>query len=241
MREALGAARRGERRRPRCCASFEKRMLAELGYAPLLERDAASGAPIDPAARYVYEPERGPMLSKNAAANDASVSGQTLLDLAADDYDRARRATRRARLMRALIAQRLHGQVLHTRAVLRGPAATCDRARRQRRPRRDRAPGAAHLRARPGVGRGRGAPGRRRRHHRAPARGPAPHPGRGRAPAARAHAHQAQPGDGGDRRDGRHRRRHQARDGDAGARRAARSHHRGRPRHRFAGKDVSKR
>ena len=28
--------------------SFEKRLLAELGYAPLLERDAASGAPIDP-------------------------------------------------------------------------------------------------------------------------------------------------------------------------------------------------
>src|SRR5256714_7782013 len=35
---------------------FEKRLLVELGYAPLLERDAAS-RPIDPAGLYVYEPE----------------------------------------------------------------------------------------------------------------------------------------------------------------------------------------
>ena len=40
---------------------FEKRLLAELGYAPMLERDAASGAPIEPSRRYVYEPDRGPM------------------------------------------------------------------------------------------------------------------------------------------------------------------------------------
>ena len=93
-----------------------------------------------------------------------------------------------------------------------------------------RAPGAAHLRARSGVGGRRGAPRRRRRHHRPPARGPPPHPGRGRAAAARAHAHQAQPGDGGDRRDGRHRLPHQAGDGDARSRGPAGDHHRGRPR-----------
>src|SRR5476651_2023119 len=33
--------------------SFEKRLLAELGYAMILDRDVASGAAIDPAAHYL--------------------------------------------------------------------------------------------------------------------------------------------------------------------------------------------
>ena len=67
--------------------SFEKRLLSELGYAPLLEREAASGAPIEPGRRYVYEPDRGPMPTSRANG-DLVVSGQTLLDLAADEFVR---------------------------------------------------------------------------------------------------------------------------------------------------------
>jgi DNA repair protein RecO (recombination protein O) len=95
--------------------AFEKRLLAELGYAPLLDRDAANGAPIDPARRYAYEPDRGPV---PAVAGGMLVSGQTLLDVAADEYGRAETRDEARALMRALIAQRLHGQVLHTRSVL---------------------------------------------------------------------------------------------------------------------------
>jgi DNA repair protein RecO (recombination protein O) len=98
--------------------SFEKRMLAELGYAPLLEREAASGAPVEPGRRYVYEPDRGPMPSSQSSS-DLSVSGQTLLDLAADEYERPETRDEARTLLRALIGQRLHGQTLHTRAVLR--------------------------------------------------------------------------------------------------------------------------
>ncbi|HEX6528536.1 MAG TPA: DNA repair protein RecO [Burkholderiales bacterium] len=98
--------------------SFEKRLLAELGYAPLLERDAASGAPIEPGRRYVYEPDRGPMPSKSSSS-ELSVSGQTLLDLAAGQYERPETREEARMLLRVLIGQRLHGQVLHTRAVLR--------------------------------------------------------------------------------------------------------------------------
>jgi DNA repair protein RecO (recombination protein O) len=107
---------------------FEKRMLAELGYAPLLERDAAA-RPIDPERRYVYEPERGPRVVQSATSGDAGagygppssdvvVSGQTLLDVAHDEYGRPETRDEARSLMRALIGQRLHGQVLHTRAVL---------------------------------------------------------------------------------------------------------------------------
>jgi DNA repair protein RecO (recombination protein O) len=95
---------------------FEKRLLGELGYAPLLDRDAASGAPIDPGGRYRYEPDRGPVRALNGA--DPTVSGRTLLDVAADDYTRPETRDEARHLMRALIGQRLHGQVLHTRAVL---------------------------------------------------------------------------------------------------------------------------
>jgi DNA repair protein RecO (recombination protein O) len=98
--------------------TFEKRMLAELGYAPLLEREAASGAPIDPGRRYVYEPDRGPVPTSNSNG-ELVVSGQTLLDLAADEFARPETRDEARTLLRALISQRLHGQVLHTRTVLR--------------------------------------------------------------------------------------------------------------------------
>jgi DNA repair protein RecO (recombination protein O) len=99
--------------------SFERRLLAELGYAPLLERDAASGERIDAARRYAYDPERGPLILANGAPPDLpSVSGQTLLDVAHDDYEREQTRDEARRLMRALIAHRLGNRVLHTRAVL---------------------------------------------------------------------------------------------------------------------------
>ena len=97
--------------------SFERRMLAELGYAPVLDRDAASGAAIEPAKHYVYETERGPV-ETSRANGDSVISGRTLLDMAADNYQSSRTRDEARRLMRALIAERLAGQTLHTRAVL---------------------------------------------------------------------------------------------------------------------------
>ena len=99
--------------------SFEKRLLSELGYAPLLEREAVSGEPIEPSRRYVYEPDRGPMLSTHSSSQQLSISGQTLLDLAADEFSRPETRDEARMLLRSLIGQRLHGQVLHTRSVLR--------------------------------------------------------------------------------------------------------------------------
>lgn len=101
---------------PAVLRSFERSLLTELGYAPLLERDAATGLPVQAGTRYAYEPERGPLAAGGAQA--LTVSGQTLLDMARDDY--ARRETREEarRLMRWLIGARLGGQPLHTREVL---------------------------------------------------------------------------------------------------------------------------
>lgn len=103
---------------PAVLRGFEKRLLAELGYAPLLDRDAAS-RPIDPDALYMYEPERGPSPVNGLHSGVLVVKGRTLLDVAADDYSSAETREEARSLMRALIGERLHGQVLHTRAVLR--------------------------------------------------------------------------------------------------------------------------
>src|SRR5207244_13041198 len=97
------------------------RLLGELGYAPLLETDAAS-RPIDPDLLYSYEPDRGPVPVNGAhggqRGGNVLVSGRTLLDVAAGDYARPETRDEARALMRALIGERLHGQVLHTRTVL---------------------------------------------------------------------------------------------------------------------------
>ena len=104
--------------------SFERRLLAELGYAPLLEQEAASGLPVDPRRSYRYEPELGPVpLNGDSVVPRPGgmcvVSGQTLLDVARDDYGRPQTREEARILMRTLIAERLPGQMLHTRNVLR--------------------------------------------------------------------------------------------------------------------------
>lgn len=95
---------------------FERRLLAELGYAPLLEREAA-GAAVEPDKRYAYQPDRGPV-ETSSGTGDMFVRGSTLLDIARDDYRAPETREEALRLMRALIAERLGGQPLHTRAVL---------------------------------------------------------------------------------------------------------------------------
>jgi DNA repair protein RecO (recombination protein O) len=97
---------------------FEKNLLKELGYAMKLDRDAASGRAIDPKSLYTYDPERGPV---EASANSAELllSGQTLMDLARDEFCSAQTLAQAKALMRALINHRLDFQPLHSRRVFK--------------------------------------------------------------------------------------------------------------------------
>jgi DNA repair protein RecO (recombination protein O) len=95
---------------------FERRLLAELGYDPPFEREAANGTAIEPDARYRYDPERGPLRS---AAGQGSIAGQTLIDMAADDYRSERTRAEAKELMRELIAHRCGSQKLHSREILK--------------------------------------------------------------------------------------------------------------------------
>jgi len=104
---------------------FEMRLLKELGYAPTLDRDALSGAPINAGRTYCFLIERGPALCNGEDAaggstrNGLELSGQTLLDMAEDDFSRPVTMQQSKALMRALINHYLGSQTLNTRQLLR--------------------------------------------------------------------------------------------------------------------------
>jgi DNA repair protein RecO (recombination protein O) len=101
--------------------AFERRLLQELGYALSLDRDAATGAPIEADRRYRYEPDRGPVPIVNGIDADerGAVPGRVLLALARDDYADPATAQAAKQLMRTLIDHRLDRQPLHSRTIFR--------------------------------------------------------------------------------------------------------------------------
>lgn len=113
---------------------FEKTLLRELGYGMTLDVDMQTGLPVVPQGQYIYQIERGPVARAPArddcppggrdqgqalahSAEPASVSGKTLLDMAADDYSDPRTRLESRRLMRQLIAHHLGGKALQSRRV----------------------------------------------------------------------------------------------------------------------------
>jgi DNA repair protein RecO (recombination protein O) len=98
--------------------SFERALLKELGYAMALERDSANGSAIDPAKRYRYDPERGPIEAGDLASKSV-VSGRTLLDMARDDYTDPVTQQQAKALMRTLLNHRLDYQPLKSRRIFR--------------------------------------------------------------------------------------------------------------------------
>jgi DNA repair protein RecO (recombination protein O) len=98
---------------------FEVGLLRELGYAVTLDRDVASGAPIERGQRYVYLVERGPVAAAPGVAPGIELTGQTLLDMQSGDYSNSVTQQQSKALMRALINHYLGGQTLHTRQLLR--------------------------------------------------------------------------------------------------------------------------
>jgi len=99
---------------------FEKQLLKELGYALILEHDAASGDPIQPGRSYQYLIERGPVeCDGSGGENQLELTGQTLLDMARDDYSNPATMQQSKALMRVLINHYLGNQPLNTRQLLK--------------------------------------------------------------------------------------------------------------------------
>ena len=125
--DAVRALGRGEPASP-ILRRFELALLQDLGYEAGLAVDADSGAAIQPDGRYLYILERGPVrletleaegVESGALGEQPLLSGQTLLDMAADDFSRAETLAQSKQLLRMLINHTLGGQPLQSRRVLK--------------------------------------------------------------------------------------------------------------------------
>ena len=115
-RDALAALSGGQPQQP-VLRRFEKALLRELGYGLTLDRNADSGEQIDPASRYIYIIERGPVPAESAVGDGVAVSGEVLLAMSADDWSAADTLAQGKSLMRRLIQHYLGGQPLQSRRV----------------------------------------------------------------------------------------------------------------------------
>ncbi len=98
---------------------FELELLAELGYALPLVREADTGAPVDPATRYHYAFDRGPRRTlPEPGMRMPLVLGSTLLALADGRYADAGTAAEAKRLMREVLDHYLEQRGVESRRVV---------------------------------------------------------------------------------------------------------------------------
>ena len=98
---------------------FEKRLLEAAGYALELDREADSGAAIEPDGWYRYTAQIGPKRRTDDARTGVCVSGSTLLALAREQL--AGRSTLREakQLMRSIIDEHRGGRAFASRKLWR--------------------------------------------------------------------------------------------------------------------------
>lgn len=97
---------------------FEIKLLAESGYGLNLDRDAASGNPLDPQGCYEYVVEHGPVPAGGSSAASAQIySGADLLAIGAGDFTDRQRLRSARRLLRNVLDHYLGGRPLRTREV----------------------------------------------------------------------------------------------------------------------------
>lgn len=107
---------------------FEVELLAELGYALPLLREADTGAPVDPDARYHYAFDRGPRrTAPEPGPRLPVVRGATLLALADGRYADADTAAEAKRLMREVLDHYLEQRGVESRRVVQDLLALDER------------------------------------------------------------------------------------------------------------------
>jgi len=105
---------------------FELSLLHELGYGIALEGEGFGAASIEADQSYLYIIEQGPVALADVGGDGLSadgegivLSGQTLIDLSADDLSRPQTLAESKRLLGALINHYLGGRPLQSRLVLK--------------------------------------------------------------------------------------------------------------------------
>lgn len=96
--------------------SFELALLADVGYALATDRDIRHGAPLDPAGRYEYLPDRGAMPAAEGSTS-LILTGAQLQAIASGDFSEAGILKLAKRLLRGVLAYHLGDRRLRTRDV----------------------------------------------------------------------------------------------------------------------------
>jgi DNA repair protein RecO (recombination protein O) len=96
---------------------FELRLLDEIGYAPVLDREIDGGEPVRPGVRYRYEAGSGPR--RLGEGDPGGFAGETLLGLAAGVPLSGRSVAEARDLLRALLAPCLGPRPLRSRELFR--------------------------------------------------------------------------------------------------------------------------
>jgi DNA repair protein RecO (recombination protein O) len=106
---------------------FELRLLAELGYALSLTREADTGVPVKADERYHYAFDRGPQrFAAEPGARWPVVRGAALLALAEERYPDAETASEAKRLMRLVLDHYLEARRIFSRRVVQDLQALDD-------------------------------------------------------------------------------------------------------------------
>lgn len=103
--------------RERTLRDFEVALLDEIGYGLALDREAVSGDAIDPAKRYVYVIDQGPVATDQAGED--TVSGATLIALRQRRFAEAGELAEAKRLLRRVIHAHLNGRTLKSRDLFK--------------------------------------------------------------------------------------------------------------------------
>ncbi len=113
--QSLGRLENGERL-DETLRFFELALLEDIGYGPVLDRDAESGAEIQPERCYLYRIEQGPVES---GPGPQVVQGSTLLGLREGRLPGVVEIGEAKRLMRRLINHHLGGRPLKSRELFK--------------------------------------------------------------------------------------------------------------------------
>lgn len=94
---------------------FEKRLLEDIGFGPVLDHDVHDGSPLQPATRYRYLAERGPVCAQELDDEGIAIQGASLLALAQECLQGENILAETKRLLRVLLARHLGERPLATR------------------------------------------------------------------------------------------------------------------------------
>lgn len=101
---------------------FEKRLLAEIGYGLVLDRDNECGYPIEDGRDYYYQVDKGPWRVAPARIATARINGGAMIALGNEALTEPQHLRETKALMRFVLSHYLGGRPLMSRELFRGGA-----------------------------------------------------------------------------------------------------------------------